>query len=145
MVTTVTHTRRLERRELSIADAAWFLQLNQAPEMLRFRGDVAFAGEAEARAFLAGCDPVSTETDIGLRFVRASWDQGFSTEAARAFLALGLHCFHLQKIVGRAMRANAASHAALGKLGMSPAFEFEQDGETWVQYEISAGEDAAQL
>lgn len=165
----VALTARLELRQFSLDDAAGFFHLNEDPEVLSHTGDVAFRDEEEARAFIASYDPYSTtgygrwsvylrddgryigwcglslkpstgETDIGFRFFRDCWGKGYATEAAYASLDLGFNRFGLQRIVGRAMRDNAASHAVLRKLGMTPAFDFVQDGQTWVQYELTAGD-----
>ena len=162
----VARTTRLELREFSETDASGFFSLNEDPEVLRFTGDVPFQDFDEAREFIARYNPYSTtgygrwsvylrdggryigwcglsfkpstgETDIGFRFHRDTWGKGYATEAARASLDLGFNRFGLSKIVGRAMQDNAASHAILRKLGMTPAFEFTEGGQSWVQYELT--------
>jgi [ribosomal protein S5]-alanine N-acetyltransferase len=168
-MTVVTRTKRLELREITIDDASGFFALNEDPEVLRYTGDVPFSDEEEARRFIQSYDryattgygrwsvylrqngryigwcglnltPASGETDLGFRFFRDCWGMGYATEAARAALELGFEHFRLSKIVGRAMHDNAASHAVLRKLGMTPIFTFERAGERWVQYELTAGQ-----
>ncbi|HUG15129.1 MAG TPA: GNAT family N-acetyltransferase [Thermomicrobiales bacterium] len=161
-------TERLELREFSVDDAEGFFRLNGDPEVLRYTGDEPFADVEQARAFLAAYDnyardgfgrwsvylketgeylgfcglnnrPATDEVDVGFRFRRACWDRGYATEAARAALDLGFTRYGLTRIVGRAMRDNAASHRVLEKLGMTKSHEFEQDGHVWAQYEARAG------
>lgn len=161
-------TERLELREFSVSEAEDFYLLNADPEVLRYTGDEPFASVEEAHAFLEGYEnyrrdgfgrwscylkatetyigwcglnrkPERDEVDIGFRFHRRYWGQGYATEAARAALALGFGRFGLAKMVGRARNDNAASHAVLRKLGMQPGFDFLEAGHAWVQYELSAG------
>jgi ribosomal-protein-alanine N-acetyltransferase len=78
------------------------------------------------------------EVDLGFRFFRSRWGQGFATEASRAALQLGFTRYRLKRIVGRAMHGNAAAHRVLLKLGTQPVSEFIHDGHGWVQYELTA-------
>jgi [ribosomal protein S5]-alanine N-acetyltransferase len=166
-MTVMARTARLELREFATVDAPGLFALNKDPEVLRYTGDVPFADEEDAREFIRRYDsyattgygrwsvylsgsgqyigwcglrlsPASGETDLGFRLFRNCWGMGYATEAARASLDLGFNRFCLQKIAGRAMRDNRASHAVLRKLGMIPAFDFIEAGQTWVQYELAA-------
>jgi [ribosomal protein S5]-alanine N-acetyltransferase len=78
------------------------------------------------------------EIDLGFRFHRRHWGQGYATEAAHAALQLGFSRHGLARIVGRAMRANVASQRVLSKLGMCCVGVFARDGHEWVQYEVTA-------
>jgi RimJ/RimL family protein N-acetyltransferase len=162
-------TDRLLLREFATTDAEHMFQLNQDPEVIRFTGDPPFADVAEARALIAAYDVYALHgfgrwsvfrkddseylgwcglgrhsygeaVDLGFRFHRRHWGQGYATEAARAALQLGFTRYRLERIIGRAMRANAASQRVLAKVGMRLVLEFVHDGHDWVQYELSAAE-----
>ncbi|SDM61121.1 Protein N-acetyltransferase, RimJ/RimL family [Catalinimonas alkaloidigena] len=62
--------------------------------------------------------PELGETDLGYRFYRHAWGQGYATEAARACLTYGFEMLGLTRVVGRALRANDASIRVLEKVGM---------------------------
>lgn len=69
--------------------------------------------------------PELDETDVGFRFFRSYWGRGYATEAARACLAYGFGALGLKRIVGRAMKENAASVRVLQKIGMEFWKEFD--------------------
>jgi RimJ/RimL family protein N-acetyltransferase len=168
----ISTTERLTLRQFSTAEAADFYALNDDPEVVRFTGDRAFVDVEEARRLLATYDsyqqrgygrwsvylretdqyigfcglayrPQTDEVDLGFRFFRWCWGNGYASEAGWASLALGFEQFSLDRIVGRAMEQNLASHRVLVRLGMHRESSFERDGQTWVQYQITASEFAA--
>lgn len=57
--------------------------------------------------------------DIGFRFFRKYWGQGYATEAARKSLELGFTQFQLNEIVGRTARQNLGSIRVLEKIGLT--------------------------
>lgn len=145
------------------------LELNSDPEVLKFTGDKAFSSLDEARIFLENYDQYSLygfgrwaviqkstgnfigwcglkysamtdEVDIGFRFFKAAWNQGFATEAAQKCIELGFDSFGIKRIVGRAMADNIASVKVLEKLGLTFLKEFDFDGEEGVIYEILCNE-----
>ena len=69
--------------------------------------------------------PELEETDIGFRFYRRYWGQGYATEAARACLDYGFGPLGLNRIVGRAMEENGASVRVLEKIGLEFWKEFD--------------------
>ena len=69
--------------------------------------------------------PGLDETDIGFRFFRRYWRQGYATEAARACLDFGFDQLGLKRIVGRAMKENGASIRVLEKIGLEFWKEFD--------------------
>lgn len=143
----ILETARLTLREFTPADAAAMYALNLDPEVLRYTGDMPFESEEEAASFLKNyreyekngfgrwavltkaegvfigwCGLKRNEegmVDLGFRFFRAHWNKGYATEAARACLKFGFEKCGLEKIVGRAARANAASVRVLEKIGMT--------------------------
>lgn len=137
---------RLGYREFSPDDASDLFRLNSDPEVIRYTGDPPFSSEEEARAFILGYDRyrrdgygrwsvVSKETfkllgwcglnridgdiDLGYRFFRSAWGQGFATEAARACLDFGFNQLGMSRIIARALPENIASWKVLEKVGMT--------------------------
>lgn len=162
---TILQTTRLTLRELTAADAENFYTLNADPEVIRYTGDGAFESVAAAKeflenyshykeygfgrwavirkedgAFLGWCglkySPESDEHDIGFRFFREYWGQGYATEAAQACLDYGFGTLGLTTILGRAMKANAASVKVLEKIGMAYWKEMDFHGDAGVIYKI---------
>lgn len=159
-------SRRLLFRELHPDDAEDWVELNSDPEVLRYTGDVPFRSLDEARRFLAGYDQYRRfgmgrwslflaeggsfvgwcglkrspardgEVDLGFRLSRSWWGRGLATEAAGASLGYGFERLGLERIVGRAMEENLASHRILEKVGMRPVGAFTEDGRRWRLYEI---------
>lgn len=150
----IAETQRLNLRELNAEDAQNLFALNNDPEVIRYTGDRPFGNLAEARSFLENYDqyrkfgygrwavtdkvsgeflgwcglkfdPATGETDIGFRFFKNQWNKGYATEAAIKCLGIGFGKFNLQRIVGRAMKENAASVHVLEKLGMKYESEFD--------------------
>jgi RimJ/RimL family protein N-acetyltransferase len=83
---------------------------------------------------------MTDEVDIGFRFFKAVWNQGFATEAAQKCIELGFDSFGIKRIVGRAMVDNIASVKVLEKLGLTFLKEFDFDGKEGVIYEIVCNE-----
>ena len=70
----------------------------------------------------------NVETDIGYRFYRKYWGNGYATESAKACLEYGFEKLQLKRIIGRAMKENVASIIVLEKIGMRFEKEFLMDG-----------------
>lgn len=62
--------------------------------------------------------PELDETDLGYRFKRAAWGNGYATEAAKHTLDHGFNNLHLHIITGRAHIENITSIKVLEKIGM---------------------------
>ncbi len=96
----------------------------------------------ETKEYLGWCGlkytPDLKETDLGFRFFRKFWNQGFATEAASGCLTFGFEELGLNVIVGRAMRDNKASIKVLTKIGMKFQKTILMDGNKGVQYSIMA-------
>lgn len=163
MKKTVIQTPRLILREFIPEDAAYMYLLNADEEVIRFTGDVAFENVDEARIlienyaqytrygygrwtlttrdtqeYLGWCglnfNEDSHDADLGFRLLRVHWGKGFATEAALACIQYGFGHLKLSKIIGRAMKANAASIRVLEKVGMQFENEFESHGGICFQY-----------
>jgi len=62
--------------------------------------------------------PFVPAVEVGWRFVRAAWGQGFATEAAGAALSFGFDVAGLDEIVAMAVPHNERSLAVMDRLGM---------------------------
>ena len=78
--------------------------------------------------------PVPDEFDIGYRFFRKYWGNGYATESAIACLEYGFDQLKINKIVGHAMKENIASIKVLEKIGMKYEKDILMDGEHAVLY-----------
>lgn len=161
----ILETHRCYLRELSVDDAQHFFDLNADEEVIKYTGDKAFSNVAEAKsflqnyhqyelygygrwavidktndAFLGWCglkySPDLDEVDLGFRFFRRYWNQGYATETAIACIDYGFHHLQLSKIVGRAMEANIGSVKVLEKVGLTFVGKFEFDLHEGVLYQI---------
>lgn len=159
----VLETERLVLKRFSPMDAQGFYELNLDPEVIRYTGDMPFSSAAEAESFIRNYDHYERygfgrwsvfvrdsgdyigfcglnyrlavdEVDVGFRFLKRYWGKGYATEAARGSILYGFKEYALEKIVGRAMQENLASHRVLLKLGMRFEKAFEAEGANWHQY-----------
>ena len=62
--------------------------------------------------------PYFPAVEIGWRFAREHWGQGYATEAAKATLADGFNRVGLSEIVACAVLTNAASRRVMDRIGM---------------------------
>lgn len=160
----ILETSRLLLRPFEAEDSGALFLLNSDPLVLKYTGDASFADVNEASAFIAQYDhyerfgygrwtvlekesrvflgwcglkysPDIKETDIGFRFHRQYWGQGFATESAGACLKYGFSELKLKRIVGRARKENFASHRVLQKIGMLSTGSFIEDGSEWLLFE----------
>jgi ribosomal-protein-alanine N-acetyltransferase len=161
---TILETERCYLRELSVDDAQSFYDLNADPEVVRYTGDNPFKNIQEAESFLENYEqynlygfgrwavidkktneflgwcglkyiPESDAIDLGYRFFRKHWNQGYATETAKACLEYGFNKLNMSKIIGRAIEANVYSVKILEKIGMSFVGKFEFDLHEGVLYE----------
>jgi RimJ/RimL family protein N-acetyltransferase len=63
--------------------------------------------------------------EIGWRYKKEAWGQGFATEAANACIQYGFHTLQLDKIVSFTSVRNLRSEKVMKKIGMSKAGEFD--------------------
>lgn len=161
----ILETSRCYLRELTVDDAADFFLLNEDEEVIKYTGDKAFRNLEEAQNFLKNYSqyqhygygrwavidkangeflgwcglkysPELNETDIGFRFFKKYWNQGYATETAKACLDYGFEKLQLPKIVGRAMEANLASVKVLEKIGMKFSGKSQFELHEGVVYEL---------
>jgi ribosomal-protein-alanine N-acetyltransferase len=164
----IIETSRLLMRPFLAEDAAGMFLLNNDPEVIKYTGDLPFESIAHAQDFilnyrnhekpghgrlsvllkstneyLGWCglnlNETTNETDIGFRFQKIYWNQGYATEAATASLQYGFQ-LGLSKIIGRAVKENQASIRVLMKIGMQFEHEFFAHGFTCEQYYINSND-----
>jgi ribosomal-protein-alanine N-acetyltransferase len=163
----ILQTNRLYLRELTVDDAENFYLLNSDADVIKYTGDKPFESIEKARQFLENYKPYQEfgygrwavidktneaflgwcglkfsselqETDIGFRFFKKYWNQGFATESAKACIHFGFENLNLTKIVGRAMQENTASVKVLEKTGMQFVDIIDFEKHTGVLYEIES-------
>ncbi len=129
-MTVILESDRLLFRLFTINDADLVYQLNLDPEVTRYTHDPITDREKAREvleksilpqyvlynhgrwavhlkkdlSFIGCCGlkfrPEREEIDLGYRFMKAYWGQGYTTEAAYACLRCGFEKLHLQRIVG---------------------------------------------
>lgn len=163
--TFMSSTSRLVLREFAAEDAPQLFALYNDPDVMRYTGEEPFPSVGAVREFIEAypyyrehgfgrwavlsrrsgeflgfCglrrDNPTPEVDLGFRFFRRYWGQGYATEAAATALAAGFGQFGLTEIIGRSMRENLASTSVLHKLGMSFREVTEDRGLLWLTYVI---------
>lgn len=162
-------TPRLFLRPFLPADAGEAFRLNADPEVMRFLPkDEVFANVEEAGYFMeryiAGMKEVpfarhavvrkedntwlgwcglkaldNGEVDLGFRFHRQYWGQGYATESGKAWLDYGFGERGLKIIIGNAAVGNTGSQRVLEKLGFQRVEEedFSEDGINWWRYALT--------
>ena len=145
---TIIDTKRLLLRTFTVDDASLIYELNLHPDVTRYTGDpirdLQHAQEVLYQVilpqyalynhgrwavhvkpgleFIGWCGlknrPERNEIDLGYRFIKEAWGNGYATEAAYACLKYGFEKLHLPRIVGRAMPDNIASLRVLEKCNM---------------------------
>ncbi len=159
----VANTERLTLSRFSESDIDGFFELNNDSVVLQYTGDQPFANKAsvadfienyshyndfgygrwsvyltDANRYIGFCglryNSQNQEVDIGFRLLRRYWGQGLATEAAKASINIGINQYKLNSIIGRAMKANSASHAVLTKLDFRFEKEFVENSINWNQY-----------
>ena len=161
----ILETPRLYLREMTVDDAESAYQLNLDPEVIKYTGDEAFESIESAKnflknydhykkygfgrwavidksnhAFLGWCGLKYTveldEFDIGFRFFKKYWNNGYATESSKACITFGFDKFKMPKIVGRAMTENIGSIKVLEKIGLHFLESYNFEGEKGVIYII---------
>ena len=165
----ILETKRTYLREFLPNDARWFYELNLDPEVVKYTGDPPFESVEQASEFIdnynqykvngygrwAVClkqthefigfcglkyHPEEDITEVGFRFFRRLWGQGFATETAKACLELGFKNLKLKEIYAHADRENAGSIRVLEKCGLKFVEPIVYDGQEANLYCISLEE-----
>ncbi len=88
--------------------------------------------EKQSSDFIGWCGikhiPDDGEYDLGYRFFEERWGHGYATEAARATSDFARQHLRGKRVVGKAMRENAASRRVLEKAGLILEGDVESEG-----------------
>lgn len=87
----------------------WAVELRRTGEFLGFTG-------LATHTFDAHFNP---SIEVGWRFARSAWGNGYASEAARAALEYGFTIAGLEEIVSMTTRSNERSRAVMRRLGMT--------------------------
>jgi len=162
----VFETDRLVLRTFTEDDAPLLYKLNLDPEVIRYTLDpivdikqakkilqevilpqYKFYGHGRWAVFLKpGLEFIGwcglkflaerNEVDIGYRFMKKYWGQGFATEAALGTLKYGFQNLGLKRILGRALPCNKASIKVLEKCAMQYVGQEVVEGLLHETYEL---------
>ena len=163
----VIETDRLLVRKFTEDDAPLLYDLNLDPEVIRYTHDPLTDVEEARKVleevilpqyilydhgrwavhlrsgleFIGWCGlkylTETNEVDLGYRFKKNFWGNGYATEAARACIKYGFATLNLQRIVGRALPANLASIKVLEKCGMKYLHEEVMHGYLHKTYQVT--------
>ena len=144
----VFETPRLILGRFTEEDAPLILQLNSDPDIVKYVHEPVLSSQEEAKGiiinrilpqyqddlgrwatytknnneFIGWCGlkyvPERDEIDLGYRFIKTSWGNGYATEAAKYTLQYGFNSLDIHCITGRAHIDNLASIRVLEKIGM---------------------------
>ena len=143
----IVETERCYLRELSVDDAPSLFALNADADVVKYTGDKAFEDIQEAKSFLQNynqyelygfgrwavidkknkaflgwcglkCSPELNEVDLGFRFFKKYWNQGYATEGAQASLAYAFNQCALREIVSFTVPSNLRSIKVMEKIGL---------------------------
>ena len=142
-------TERLTLTVGHLGEAAEMQGLNSDPDVVRFTGDAINLSVEQSRViiaeriipqwekyrmgrftvrlkdgmYLGWCGlrffPEYDEVDLGYRFKKKFWGQGYATESARVVLKYGFETLKLKKITAKAMPENIDSIKVMQKLKMT--------------------------
>ena len=162
----IIETDRLLLRTFTVEDAPLIYELNLDPEVIRYTldpiKDIDQAKQVLEQSILpqyalynhgrwavhtrAGLEfigwcglkarPERNEIDLGYRFIKSAWGNGFATEAAWACIQYGFEKLQLRRIIGRAMPDNKGSLKVLEKCRMTYIGEEVVDGHPARTYEV---------
>jgi [ribosomal protein S5]-alanine N-acetyltransferase len=151
-------TPRLYLRQFTLDDAPLMLALNSDVEVLKYVHELPLQNLEEAakviqerilpqypnnlgrwavhlndtNEFIGWCGlkyrPELDEIDLGYRYIKKYWGNGYAYEAAKHVLDYGFTHLHLKAIVGRAHIQNAGSLKVLQKIGMQYVKDEMVDG-----------------
>ncbi len=143
----IIETKRLILREFELEDSKKLWELNCDPDVIKFTGDKPFSSIKKAKEFLNNYRDYQingygrwavilkstnefigwcglklnedSKVDIGFRFFKKYWNNGYATESATACLQHGFNILKLTEIIGRASVDNIASINILEKIQMN--------------------------
>lgn len=162
-------TKRLIMREMCEVDAPGMFELNSDNEVIWYTGDKSFENIEQTKQFINNYDQYSkfkmgrlntflkstgeyigwcglkylvssNKVDLGYRFHKRHWGNGYATEASIASLNYGFKVLNLNEIIATAMKPNPASINVMKKLGMSYSHDENCGAKPGVVYKITKTE-----
>lgn len=153
----IIQSERLILREFTAEDAIHFYELNNDQEVLKYTGDNPFNSLNNAvlflknyneyklhgmgrwavclkntNEFLGWCGlkyhPDKKLVEVGFRFYKKHWKNGYATESAKACINYGFKTLKLAEIYAHSHIENVKSHKVIEKCGMSFIKEFDYNG-----------------
>ena len=153
----IIETDRLFLRKFQKGDGTHFFQMNADPEVIKYTGDVAFNDLQEANTFIENYDAYEKTgigrwavirksdqeflgwcglkyhnkervVDIGFRFYRCYWGNGYATESAKAVIEYAFNTLKYLFLVAHAHIDNHASHSVIQKSNMHFVKDFDYNG-----------------
>ena len=98
--------------------------------------ELAASGETIGSAGLQHLES-GPEIEVGYRFLKEHWGQGYATESAQASVDFGFDELGLERIVAVALETNTASRRVLEKCGLNEIGLVHVYGLEHVKYEIA--------
>ena len=165
-------TSRLTLKVANLQEAPFMMELNSDPEVIRYTGDTSQGSILEAETvikerllpqfekyrmgrfsvylkdgtYIGWCGlrffPENNEVDLGYRFMKKYWGQGYASEASRICLKYGFETLKLKCIIAKAMPENIASIKVMQKLFMTfrGYHNDPTDPQGFIRYDITADE-----
>ena len=159
-------TERLKMRPIiPEEDAEDMYLLNLDPEVVRYTGDVPFKSIEDSLEFYknyrqyekyklgrfstflkedmtfigwCGLKQEDGYIDLGYRFAKPYWGQGYATESSLASLRYGFDDLNIERIVAHALKDNPASIRVMEKVGMLYEKDLVYDGHEALQYYMTS-------
>ena len=157
-------TERLYMRPIVLDDVQDLYELNLDPDVIKYTGDPPFKSiedthtfyanygqyknykmgrfstfRKEDNAFIGWCGlkyHKGDNIDLGYRFSKNYWGQGYGTESSIASLKYGFEELNLKSIYAVAMKENPASIRIMQKIGMTYVKDIDLEGHPGEYYEI---------
>lgn len=169
-MTILFQSQRLLFREFTAEDAPLTYELNKDPEVTQYVHEPPTTKENAAdimnniilpqytryghgrwavhlkttREFIGWCGLKQTDEhiypDLGYRFLKSHWGNGYATEAAKRTIEYAFMVLHLQGISAKAHIDNKASVSVLEKCGMQLTGVQVVDGATAKAFVLQAGD-----
>ncbi len=161
----IIETERLYLREFVYDDAVHLYTMNADPDVLQYAGDEEFVSVEDARNFLkqykqfkifkmsrwAVClkstdgflgwcglkfHPLENYVEVGYRFYKKHWGNGYATESAKASIQYGFETLKLKLIFAHAHVEHSASQRVIEKCGLTFVEQGNYDGMLAKLYKI---------